>query len=1224
MLALLSVSSIDPAFGRGPTISSLTPTSGPVGASVTIAGSGFGASQGSSTVKFNGVTAVPSSWSDTSIVTPVPAGATTGSVVVTVSGTSSKGVTFTVIPKITGISPTSGPLGTLITISGTTFGASQGSSTITFNGITVTPNSWSDTSITATSPTPSAAGPEPIVVTVSSHASNSVNYVVVPTIIEVNPPAGVVGSSVTIRGNVFGNTQGTSTITFNGVSAVPTTWQAYAVQTTVPTSATSGPLVVTVNGVPSNSFNFTLAPGITSLNPTSGGPGTPVTITGTGLGSTQGTSTVTFSGVVAAPTSWSSSSIVVPVPVGAPTGPVVVTVGGVSSAGAAFAVGPTISSLSPSSGVAGTVVTVTGSNFGLNQGSSSITFGGVGAIPTSWGPSRIVVPVPAAATTGGVVVTVGSSSSNSVNFNVGAGNFGGTVSQLGSGSPLPGALVEVLRSNISIASATAATDGTYTVSNLNPGLFDIRVSASGFGTTVLAGRTISSGATTTVNAALGSTGTISGRVTQADGVSPFLGAAVTASQSGDTSGSATSDSNGNYSIATLGSGTYALQVSAAGYKTVSQANVSVTAGSTTTENFSLSGQSLISYDYDELGRLVGIVDSLNGAATYNYDAVGNLVSISRTAANQTAIIGFTPKNGPVGTQVTIVGQAFSATISQDTVSFNGTPATVLSANGTQIVAAVPAGATTGAITVNAPNGSATSASAFSVTAASGTPTISSFTPNIGVVGAAVSISGTNFDTPASDRVKFSAGLATVSSATPTSISTTVPARAGSGRITVATAAGNAVSSADFFVPPSPYTASNVGFTSRINIGDSFTGTFNVAGQIGLVVFDGVANKKFSLLYTGGTLQGFSFSVNNPDGTVLASPNIGTCDCGFVLPTTGTYTILIVAPSTSTGTTNFTLYDSTDAHGTVTPDGPPVTVAITAPYQEGWLTFSAVAGQIVDVEMTNRTINCFFPSDVFVLKPDGTILAQNSANSGCPGSIGRVPLPTAGTYTIHLGSFWRYTGSLTLTLSTIVDVTGTITAGGPPVTVTTTVRYQEARLTINAATGQRVTLNCSSASNSAEVDLLNPGGSTAYITGCPGFMDVQTLSLSGTYSFHIIPGVGSETLQLNFAPVDVTGSLTINGPPVTVSITTSGQNARLTFSGTNGQQVTLHATNNSIFRVTVAFLNPDGSTLRTIDYNLGSTSFDYPTQTLPANGTYTVLIDPDFADIGNITVSLTNP
>ena len=55
-----------------------------------------GSTQGSSTVKFNGTAGTPTSWNATSIVVPVPSGATTGDVVVTVSGTASNGVAFTV------------------------------------------------------------------------------------------------------------------------------------------------------------------------------------------------------------------------------------------------------------------------------------------------------------------------------------------------------------------------------------------------------------------------------------------------------------------------------------------------------------------------------------------------------------------------------------------------------------------------------------------------------------------------------------------------------------------------------------------------------------------------------------------------------------------------------------------------------------------------------------------------------------------------------------------------------------------------------------------------------------------------------------------------------------------------------------------------------------------------------------------------------------------------
>src|SRR5260370_2218690 len=89
--------SSDPGGGNPPParIASLSPTSGVIGMSVTITGANFGATQGSSTVKFNGTTATPTNWSATSIVAPVPAGATTANVIVTVGGVATNGVNFT-------------------------------------------------------------------------------------------------------------------------------------------------------------------------------------------------------------------------------------------------------------------------------------------------------------------------------------------------------------------------------------------------------------------------------------------------------------------------------------------------------------------------------------------------------------------------------------------------------------------------------------------------------------------------------------------------------------------------------------------------------------------------------------------------------------------------------------------------------------------------------------------------------------------------------------------------------------------------------------------------------------------------------------------------------------------------------------------------------------------------------------------------------------------------
>ncbi len=247
-----------------------------------------------------------------------------------------------------------------------------------------------------------------------------------PSITSLNPASGLVGTSVTINGANFGAAQGTSTVTFNGITATPTSWSGASIVVPVPAGATAGNVVVTVGGVASNGVAFTVTvpvPSITNLNPATGLVGTPVTIAGANFGAAQGTSTVKFNGIVATPTSWSATSIVVPVPAGATTGNVVVTVGGVASNGVAFTVTvpvPSITNLNPVTGLVGTPVTIAGANFGAAQGTSTVKFNGIAATPTSWSAASIVAAVPAGATTGNVVVTVGGVASNGVGFTVSA------------------------------------------------------------------------------------------------------------------------------------------------------------------------------------------------------------------------------------------------------------------------------------------------------------------------------------------------------------------------------------------------------------------------------------------------------------------------------------------------------------------------------------------------------------------------------------------------------------------------------------------------------------------------------------------------------------------------------------------------------------------------------------------------------------------------------------
>src|SRR5262249_8653361 len=96
---------------------------------------------------------------------------------------------------------------------------------------------------------------------------------------------------------------------------------------------------------------------------------------------------------------------------------------GLASTGFGFTVTPSppiITGLSPSFGLPGTLVTISGANFGATQDASTVTFNGTVATPSAWSESSVSVQVPDGAMTGPVVVTVGGVASNGMGFSVGA------------------------------------------------------------------------------------------------------------------------------------------------------------------------------------------------------------------------------------------------------------------------------------------------------------------------------------------------------------------------------------------------------------------------------------------------------------------------------------------------------------------------------------------------------------------------------------------------------------------------------------------------------------------------------------------------------------------------------------------------------------------------------------------------------------------------------------
>jgi YD repeat-containing protein len=765
--------------------------------------------------------------------------------------------------------------------------------------------------------------------------------------------------------------------------------------------------------------------------------------------------------------------------------------------------------------------------------------------------------------------------------------------------------------------------GLYTAPTPNTTLQTVTVTA-----TSVADNTKSASATVTLNPS-----------PQITNLSPNSGAigftfTVAGSNFGATQGASTITMNGTAAAVSSWSSTSITAVVPSGATSGNVVVTTASGGPSNGVNFTVTTANGVAYAYDELGRLVGVTDPSGNAAVYVYDAVGNILSIQRYTSAQVSIISFTPKQGVVGTSVTILGTGFSATANQNTVKFNGTTATVTSANSSQIVTSAPAGATTGAISVTTPAGSATSSASFTVKANSGGPTITGFTPSIGVAGTAVNITGTNFDSSAAnDHLQFNISKATVTSATATSLATTAPAATGSGRISLNTPAGVATSTQDFFIPFGTHVAGDVGYTGRVTIGGTQAMTLG-AGKIGILVFDANRGQRVDLQLSGSTLgSNCVLYVLGPDGSQLstASCNTGATFAGTVfLPTTATYAIGI-DPAGSSGSITVSLVDASDVMGTISIDGPSVTATTNVTGQRAGLTFSATAFQRTFLKVTNVSMTT---GAVQLQKPDGSTQTGISINnnSGYVFYMDTQTLATTGTYTLWLQGA-SSVGSATLQLTSVPpDFTAAITLGGPVVRIPTsgnTAMGQNAVLTFTAAAGQKVSLSLSNDTYpylSCQVTLLNASGNTVTWGYCDnGLIDPVTLATAGAYTILVDPygtATGTTTVGLN-NDTDVTGTIVIDGAPVTATTTAAGQDARLTFSATAGQRIVAYASSVSNPSATVQLLRPDGSTqsLIGINNNTAGQVFFMDTQTLATTGTYTLWIQHSGSNVGSATLQL---
>ncbi|MDX2189123.1 MAG: FG-GAP-like repeat-containing protein [Bacteroidota bacterium] len=374
-----------------PTVSGIIPNPAPIGSIISITGIHLFST---TSVSFNNaVQTVISNINDNLITLQVPTGARNGALTIfAIGGNAISPVSLTIAPTVTSINPNAAGVGQQVDI----FGESLSDITqVQINGINAPINFKNATNVNINVPFGATSGN--LVVFTAGYTSPGIFFTVIPppVINNILPASAGIGAFVTIIGDNF-SLSGTNTVNFNGSgTATATILGPNTLIVQVPGTASTGFITVTNNGGSTQSnIQFVVLPSLSgSFSPITAGLGTQISLFGNNL---FNPSLIRFNGVAATNfTSVSSSRIDVVIPPAAGTGPVsvdVTTDGGTSNAVTYTILGiPTISSHTPLSGIAGTVVTVNGTNF---LASNNVLVNGATANVQFISSNQLLVTVP--------------------------------------------------------------------------------------------------------------------------------------------------------------------------------------------------------------------------------------------------------------------------------------------------------------------------------------------------------------------------------------------------------------------------------------------------------------------------------------------------------------------------------------------------------------------------------------------------------------------------------------------------------------------------------------------------------------------------------------------------------------------------------------------------------------------------------------------------------------
>ena len=631
-----------------------------------------------------------------------------------------------------------------------------------------------------------------------------------------------------------------------------------------------------------------------------------------------------------------------------------------------------------------------------------------------------------------------------------------------------------------------------------------------------------------------------------------------------------------------------------------------------------------------------------------------------TALAAPTIANFSPAAGAAGTVVTVSGTNFDPAAGATTLKLNQKPTVVSAVTATTLSFVVPASAGSGRIVVATQGGSAYSSSVFIVPPAGIAPvdivattrlvadaparSIGLYATNKyglvlfdGVAGAWMSLQMANFTiTPSSstisytiykpDNTQFAAGTLA-----PAGLSIHLPVLPMDGTYALLLRTGLAQVSLEAKLE-----------TNRFLPTDAAPLDFaRVTGQSTRALIAGVAGEQRAIMVAGLAITPATGPLDVyillPSGTMFRRTNaagLGTTTPLAPFTATGTYAVMLAPPAGAMQSS----YKVALLRGSILGvDGPPADVAIANPGEAALLTFSGVAGENLGLGVSGVALNPAASASVSVAayKPDGSWLASTvcgADGTACAANLEN--LPVSGIYTVIVQPVSGQTGTQRIWLSH--DAVGTLVSG-TPLGVALTRPGQNARLTFTGTAGslpavQVRGVTTSPASQGLLVVAKQPDKSMlayTHLTGAGQTVVAPPLPITGAYTVMIEPEPGAQAAATATMEVllDPGLALDIDGPTQTVPINVAGGSARFLFSATAGQNLGLGVHGLALTPPTDAsatIYKPDGTPLTTYACPASSGGCGGGNLlTLPATGTYGIVVRPLAAATGNVSATLSS-